>query len=113
MLVKQPTEIQRIVIAYGLGNLCNVVIGVFQQVLGVHHSQGQNILHRSNLYDLFKISDEPTGAEVSGFGVLFNVDFSGIVFIKIMGSAFDCVSDVAARFLTFFYRSVHKQEDMT
>lgn len=64
MLMEQTTEIQRIVIADGLCNLRNGIGRVFQKVLGVHHTEGYDVLHRRNFHNLLKVPDKPTGADV-------------------------------------------------
>ena len=83
LLLKQATEIQRIIITDNICNLCNIIRSGFQQILSIGNAQRENILRWCGTGIFFKIPNEPTDTRPLAMCIIFYIDGIMIMIMKI------------------------------
>ena len=85
--MKDPAEIQGIVIPDNARNLIDGVSCIFQQYLCVGHPKRSNELHRCFPGIFFEVANEPAHTHTKGRGIRINIDVMVVIHIKVRGSS--------------------------
>ena len=86
MLMKQPAEIQRVIISDDMSDFGYRIGGSFQQHLRVGDTDGNNILHGRHSGILLEVPYKPADAHASGGSIFFDAYVGVIIVIKILCS---------------------------
>lgn len=88
LFLKDPAEIEGIIISNDGRDFSNVIIRGFQQGYGVADSDVQDVLHGRDLGNLLEIAHEPADAHASGLGKIFNGNGFVVVLAEITAGMF-------------------------
>jgi len=91
---EEAAEVEGVFVADNGGDLRHGVIGGFQQTGGVIHTDGQQVLHRRMLDDLFEVALEVTDTHAPGLGIVLDGDGFVVMLVEIPAGILHFLLDI-------------------